>query len=231
MNAQSPILIVEDDEDIRGLLARGFHAEGFDVAEADRVDQALDVVRQQMPRGVIVDITLPDGSGFDICRRLRDGGYSGAIMFLSARDEVQDRAEGLSLGADDYIVKPFAFDELSARLQTHLLRREEMKIVPHVRKAGRLALDLDRSQAIFQDQSVRLSQREADLLAVLIDNVTKPLGRVQIFDKIWVGKDVGSSLNVVDVYIGYLRLKLQAFEKIVGQVIMTIRGKGFMLQL
>lgn len=231
MNAQSPILIVEDDEDIRGLLARGFHAEGFDVAEADRVDQALDVVRQQMPRGVIVDITLPDGSGFDICRRLRDGGYSGAIMFLSARDEVQDRAEGLSLGADDYIVKPFAFDELSARLQTHLLRREEMKIVPHVRKAGRLALDLDRSQAIFQDQSVRLSQREADLLAVLIDNVTKPLGRVQIFDKIWVGKDVGSSLNVVDVYIGYLRLKLQAFEKIVGPVIMTIRGKGFMLQL
>ena len=131
------VLIVEDDSDIRAMLARGLEAEGFSVGVAGCVDDALAAARAEAPEAVVLDITLPDGSGHDVCRSLREGGYPGPILFLSARDEVRDRAEGLALGADDYIVKPFVFDELLARLQTHLLRRKAADAAPHHRHRRR----------------------------------------------------------------------------------------------
>ena len=224
------ILIVEDDSDIRGMLARGLEAEGFSVGVAGRVDDALNAAREQAPEAVVLDITLPDGSGHDVCRSLREGGYPGAILFLSARDEVRDRAEGLALGADDYIVKPFVFDELLARLQTHLLRRREADAPRTVVTAGRLMLDLSVRQMTFGDASARLTPREAELLALLMEQVNKPVSRGDIFDKLWATQG-GLSLNVVDVYVGYLRSKLSDFVRLGGPVIVTVRGKGFMLDL
>ena len=159
-----------------------------------------------------------------------EGGYPGAILFLSARDEVRDRAEGLALGADDYIVKPFVFDELLARLQVHLLRRREADTPRTVFTAGRLTLDVNIRQVSFGDASARLTPREAELLALLMQEVNRPISRGEIFDRLWAGQG-GLSLNVVDVYVGYLRSKLSDFVRLGGPVIVTVRGKGFMLDL
>lgn len=224
------VLIVEDDSDIQGILARGLEAEGFSVGVAERVDDALSAAREDAPEAVVLDITLPDGSGHDVCRSLREGGYPGAILFLSARDEVRDRAEGLALGADDYIVKPFIFDELLARLQTHLLRRREAESPRTLITAGRLVLDLNTRQVSFGDATARLTPREAELLALLMEEISKPISRGDIFDKLWATQG-GLSLNVVDVYVGYLRSKLSDFVRFGGPVITTVRGKGFMLDL
>lgn len=224
------ILIVEDDGDIRAMLARGLEAEGFSVGVAGRVDDALAAARDEAPEAVVLDITLPDGSGHDVCRSLREGGYPGPILFLSARDEVRDRAEGLALGADDYIVKPFVFDELLARLQTHLLRRKAAEQPRTVVTAGRLILDLNIRQVGFADATARLTPREAEVLGLLMDNANQPVSRGDIFDKLWAGQG-GLSLNVVDVYVGYLRTKLSDFVRLGGPVIVTVRGRGFMLDL
>lgn len=224
------ILIVEDDGDIRAMLARGLEAEGFSVGVAGCVDDALSAARDNAPEAVVLDITLPDGSGHDVCRSLREGGYPGPILFLSARDEVRDRAEGLALGADDYIVKPFVFDELLARLQTHLLRRKASEGPRTIVTAGRLILDLNIRQVGFADATARLTPREAELLALLMDAANQPVSRGDIFDKLWAGQG-GLSLNVVDVYVGYLRTKLSDFVRLGGPVIVTVRGRGFMLDL
>src|SRR5918994_1602967 len=117
------ILVVEDDIDIGSMLSRGLRAEGFDVTLVERADEALQSAKGVKPGAVVLDMMLPDGSGRDVCRTLRDRGYTGPILFLSAKDEVRDRAERLSAGADDYVVKPFRFDEFLARLRAQILRR------------------------------------------------------------------------------------------------------------
>ncbi|MET0745455.1 MAG: response regulator transcription factor, partial [Microvirga sp.] len=182
------------------------------------------------PGAVLLDINLPDGSGHDVCRSLREGGFPGAILFLSARDEIRDRAEGLALGADDYIIKPFVFDELVARLRTHLMRREQAEAPRSRLAAGRLLLDLDTRQASCGEASARLTPREADLLAMLMESIGKPVSRADIFDRLWASQG-GLSLNVVDVYIGYLRSKMADFVRYGGPGLVTVRGKGFMLEL
>ncbi|AWN42459.1 response regulator transcription factor [Methylobacterium durans] len=224
------VLIVEDDSDIRAMLARGLEAEGFSVGMAGCVGDALTAARDDAPEAVVLDITLPDGSGHDVCRSLREGGYPGPILFLSARDEVRDRAEGLALGADDYIVKPFVFDELVARLRTHLLRRKESDEPRTIVTAGKLTLDLNTRQMNFGDASARLTPREAELLAMLMDQANKPVSRGDIFDKLWASQG-GLSLNVVDVYVGYLRSKMADFVRFGGPILVTVRGRGFMLDL
>ncbi|MFC7400498.1 response regulator transcription factor [Chelatococcus sp. GCM10030263] len=223
------ILVVEDDADIGSLLARGLEAEGFMVTVVDTAGAALDQARENNPCAVVLDMLLPDGSGLDVCRTLRDTGHIGPILFLSAKDEVRDRAEGLSAGADDYIVKPFQFDELVARLRTHLLRRlgapDGERLI-----AGRLILDLNIRQAHFGEIRVRLTQREAELLAMLMREANRPISRGEIFDRLWATQG-GASLNVVDVYVGYLRGKLADITRASGPAIVTVRGRGFMLDL
>ena len=224
------VLVVEDDGDIRSMLARGLAAEGFTVTEAERADEALATARDAPPAAVVLDIMLPDGSGHQVCRTLREGGYRGAILFLSAKDEVSDRAEGLAVGADDYIVKPFEFEELVARLRTQLLRREGAAAGRDRVAAGKLTLDLTTRQARFNDVQARLTQREAELLALLMQEPNQPLSRGDIFDRLWATQG-GLSLNVVDVYVGYLRIKLGDIARIGGPAIVTVRGRGFMLDL
>lgn len=223
------VLVVEDDGDIGAMLNRGLSAEGFDVTVVGRADEALDTARQCNPCAVVLDIMLPDGSGIDVCRALRDSGHSGPILFLSAKDEVHDRAEGLGAGADDYIVKPFVFGELVARLRAHLLHRlgdsHSGRVV-----AGRLVLDPSSRTVMFGEIHVRLTEREADLLALLMDTPNRPVPRGEIFDRLWASQG-GASLNVVDVYVGYLRTKLAPVSRAGGPQVSTVRGRGFMLDL
>jgi DNA-binding response OmpR family regulator len=223
------VLIVEDDCDIRSMLERGLAAEGFDVAVADRAELALATARTEPPSAIVLDIMLPDGSGHDVCRSLRGEGYKGPILFLSAKDEVGDRVEGLSLGADDYIVKPFDFVELLARLRTQIKRREG-SADPNVLTVGRLSLDQTTRQARFGSAVARLTQRETELLSALMQKPNRPLSRGDIFDQLWASHG-GLSLNVVDVYVGYLRTKLGDIARAGGPIIVTVRGRGFMLDM
>ncbi|KMO42395.1 response regulator receiver protein [Methylobacterium variabile] len=224
------VLIVEDDGDIRAMLARGLSAEGFAVDLAGGVDEALAAARERVPEAVLLDNMLPDGSGHDVCRSLREGGYPGAILFLSAKDEVGDRVDGLAVGADDYIVKPFVFDELLARLRTHLQRRRAAGEARTLVSAGRLSLDLATRQVRFGEITARLTQREAELLAILMEQASRPVTRGDIFDRLWASQG-GLSLNVVDVYVGYLRTKLADIVRAGGPSLVTVRGRGFMLDL
>jgi DNA-binding response OmpR family regulator len=143
---------------------------------------------------------------------------------------VQDRVEGLGMGADDYIVKPFEFAELLARLRTQILRHQDQGLGRNLVQAGRLTLDMLTRQARCGETSARLTQREAELLAALMQAAGRPLSRGDIFDRLWASQG-GLSLNVVDVYVGYLRTKLSDITRTGGPMIVTVRGRGFMLDL
>ncbi|WP_448954807.1 response regulator transcription factor [Labrys neptuniae] len=224
------VLLVEDDTDIGSMLSRGLKVEGFDVTTVERADQALETARDINPCAVVLDMILPDGSGLDVCRALRETGYTGPILFVSAKDEVQDRVDGLTAGADDYIVKPFQFDELVARLRTHLLHRSGTSEEHERLIVGRLVLDHETRQAHYGTVHVRLTQREAELLALLMQSANHPVSRGEIFDRLWATQG-GVSLNVVDVYVGYLRTKFADITRVGGPLIGTVRGRGFMLDM
>jgi DNA-binding response OmpR family regulator len=224
------ILVVEDDPDIGALLDRGLGAAGFRVKWVDTAAGAIRHLAGNAPNAILLDVMLPDGTGNDLCRSLRLKGFAGPILFLSAKDEVSDRVDGLAAGGDDYIVKPFSFDELVARLKAQLLRRKSLDESARVPEVGGLVLDPDTRQARFRDQVAKLTQREADLLAIFMESPNKPISRGDIFDRLWLDQG-GASLNVVDVYIGYLRTKLGDIARAGGPVISTVRGRGFMLEI
>ena len=224
------VLVVEDDPDIGALLDRGLGAAGFSVTWVDTTANALQHAAGQMPNAIVLDVMLPDGTGYELCRALRQKGFHGPILFLSAKDEVSDRVDGLAAGGDDYIVKPFSFDELVARLRAQLMRRASVGAQPDLPEAGGMTLDADTRQARYLDVVAKLTQREAELLALFMEVPNKPIARGDIFDRLWLDQG-GASLNVVDVYIGYLRGKLSDIGKAGGPTIATVRGRGFMLEL
>lgn len=222
------ILIVEDDADIGSLLRRGFAAENYEVELVSDGDSALAAASGKVLEAIILDVMLPGRSGIEVCRALRTAGQTAPIIMLSARSSVNERTEGLLAGADDYVIKPFAFSELLARVRVQALRRDNDEDTSRTLSTGPLALDLETRLLTVGEDRLRLTEREADLLALLMRNAGEPLARGDIFAALWAGHG-GASLNVVDVYIGYLRHKLaEAFPEI-GKPIVTVRGRGFML--
>lgn len=223
------ILIVEDDADIGSVLRRGFSAESYDVELVGDGEQALVVASDKPLCAIILDVMLPGRSGIEVCKALRAAGQTAPIIMLSARSSVSERTEGLMAGADDYLVKPFDFEELLARVRVQELRRENAGedqrhlIVPPI------DLDLETRTATTEAGSTRLTEREVDLLALLMRHAGEPLSRGDIFAALWAGHG-GASLNVVDVYIGYLRHKLGEATPDGGRLIVTVRGRGFMFQ-
>ncbi|WP_300444459.1 response regulator transcription factor [uncultured Mameliella sp.] len=212
------LLIVDDDPQITSALARGLALHGYEAETENRADRALDRLLAGTFRGAIVDVMLGADSGLDLVRTARARGATLPILMLSALSEVEHRAAGLEAGADDYIVKPFSFDELVARL-----RVQECRADRQAPQAARLTLP-DRVLT-GPASEITLTEREADLLCLLAEHAGTPLHRGAIFDHLWATE--GTSENVVDVYIGYLRKKLNGqdfpFE------IRTIRNKGFCL--
>lgn len=223
------ILIVEDDADIGSVLRRGFSAEAYEVELVGDGEQALVVATGKPLCAIILDVMLPGRSGIEVCRALRAAGQTAPIIMLSAKSSVSERTEGLMAGADDYLVKPFDFEELLARVRVQALKRESSGDDQRYLSVPPLELDLETRIVTTEGGSARLTEREVDLLALLMRHAGEPLSRADVFAALWAGHG-GASLNVVDVYIGYLRHKLSEAAPDGGRLIVTVRGRGFMFQ-
>ena len=224
------VLIVEDDPDIASLLERNFASEAMETVHAATGADALNALRHNIFSAVVLDVMLPDLTGIEICQRLRKQDYEATIIMLSARDTVNDRIEGLSAGADDYVVKPFAFEELLARIHAQQRRRQgaaRQGADDDQVMAGKLSYSPATREVGMDGKRVELTEREADLLLYLMRNESRPLSRTDIFDALWQSQG-GVAINVVNVYVGYLRRKLAMLSDKARDSIRTVRGKGFM---
>ncbi|ETW12757.1 transcriptional regulatory protein PrrA [Roseivivax marinus] len=215
------ILIVDDDPEITSALERGLALHGYDAVSEHRTDRALARLRDGDLCAAIVDVMLGGESGLDLVRAIRTAGHPLPVVMLSALAEVEDRAAGLEAGADDYIVKPFSFEELVARLKVQERRAEAARPRP-------ATIDARSRQVIGPTRDVTLTQREFDLLAFLCTTPGEPLSRGAIFDALW-GADGSTNENVVDVYLGYLRRKLDPSSDF-GFEIKTVRNRGFLIE-
>jgi DNA-binding response OmpR family regulator len=207
-------------------LERALRLEGFAVATAADGAAALAAVSAQAPAAIVLDVVLPDIDGRTVAARLRAAGDETPICILSARDEVADRVAGLQAGADDYLVKPFAVEELVARLHA-LLRRGAPHTSGAVLAVGDLRVDPERRSATRAGEALELTRREFDLLEALARHAGLVLTRTQLLEQVW-GYDWEADGNVVDVFVGYLRRKLEAGDR--ERIIHTVRGVGFVLR-
>jgi len=219
------VLVVDDDEALRHGLERALGAEGFAVRLAAGGREALRSVAERPPAAIVLDVGMPDLDGVAVVRRLRDGGFEVPVCILSARDEVSDRVAGLQAGADDYVVKPFAVDELAARLHALLRRHRTPSAAPIV--AGDLVIDPSRRVAMRDGADLNLTRREFELLEAFARHPGHVLSREQLLQQVW-GYTFDVQTNVVDVFIGYLRRKLEAGGR--ARNLHTVRGVGFALR-
>ena len=219
------ILIVDDDPRITDLLRRVLAYEGYTVAVAATGDEALDRTLEHPPDMIVLDIMLPGMDGLEVTRRLRTAGDTVPILLLTARDAVSDRVAGLETGADDYLVKPFAPEELVARVKA-LLRRSQPERADVLRYAD-VELDTGTRVAHRGTREIELSPTEYELLTLFMRRPRQVLTRDIIMDRIW-GLDFEGSTNVMEVYIGYLRSKLEAGGE--PRLIQTVRGVGYVFK-
>jgi two-component system response regulator MprA len=220
------VLVVDDERAVRDSLRRALELEGYDVELAADGEEALERLAQNgEPDAVVLDILMPRMDGLEVCRRLRREGHSLPVLMLTARDEVENRVAGLDAGADDYVTKPFALEELLARLRA-LLRRTTSGSGEVLRFAD-LELDPKTREVRRGGESVDLTRTEFSLLELLHQNPRQVLTRSVIFERVW-GYDFGFSSNSLDVYIGYLRRKTEAGER--PRLIQTVRGVGYALR-
>ncbi|MDI7245942.1 MAG: response regulator transcription factor [Bacillota bacterium] len=216
------ILVVEDEDKIAAFIKKGLEEEGYAVDMVGDGETAIDYALSADYDVIILDIMLPGNDGFAVCREIRARGSSAPVLMLTARDAVDDRVQGLDAGADDYLVKPFAFRELVARVRALLRRPRE--VVPSRLKVGDLALDVRTHAAERGGRKIVLTAREYALLEFLMRNKNQVLTRTQIAEHVW-DYDFLSESNIVDVYIRYLRVKVDAdFEP---KLIQTVRGAGY----
>ena len=221
------VLIVDDDAAILRSLQRALSFEGFSPRTADGGLAALGEVRRRRPDVMVLDVGMPDVDGVAVTRRLRADGHDFPICILSARDEVADRVAGLESGADDYVIKPFALEELVARLGALLRRSGAAAGADGVLVVGDLQVDPARRTAHRAGREVELTRREFDLLEALAAHPGIVLSRAQLLEMVW-GYDFATDGNVVDVFVGYLRRKTEADGE--ARMIHTKRGIGFVLR-
>jgi two-component system response regulator MprA len=220
------VLVVDDERAVRDSLRRALELEGYDVELAADGEEALERLAQNgEPDAVVLDILMPRMDGLEVCRRLRREGHRLPVLMLTARDEVENRVAGLDAGADDYVAKPFALEELLARLRA-LLRRTTGGSGEVLRFAD-LELDPKTREVRRGGESVDLTRTEFSLLELFLLNPRQVLTRSVIFERVW-GYDFGFSSNSLDVYIGYLRRKTEAGDR--PRLIQTVRGVGYALR-
>ena len=222
------ILVVDDEPQINDFLRRGLTYKGFEVAAVSNGEEALNSARDYPPDLVVLDIMLPDMTGYEVCRRLRASGDRNLpILILTARDALTDKISGLDCGADDYITKPFAFEELLARIRANLRRVEHQNRPNRKLEVGDLVIDPAIREVRRGDRLVELTSREFDLLELLTRHQGQVLTKEIIFERIW-GYDNESGIEVIKVYINYLRSKLNAGGK--PDMIHSVRGIGYILK-
>jgi two-component system response regulator MprA len=220
------ILVVDDDPALRAALDRALKLEGYRVSFAHDGRQALQLMTGGSQDAVILDLGLPLMDGVEVCRRVRERGDRTPVLMLTARDAVTDRVEGLDAGADDYLVKPFALDELLARLRA-LLRRTSAVPSEGIVKFGDVVLDLQTMEVRRGQRELQLTRTEFRLLELFMRNPRVVLSRSRIFEEVW-GYDFGASSNALEVYVSYLRRKLEAEGE--TRLIHTVRGVGYALR-
>jgi two-component system, OmpR family, response regulator MprA len=218
------ILVVDDEGAVRQAVQRALTFEGYEVAVAKEGAEALELLALQPVDAVVLDVLMPKIDGFEVCRRLRAAGDSTPVLMLTARGHVDDRVNGLDAGADDYLSKPFALQELLARLRA-LLRRS--KSTSEVLRFADLSLDVDGRELRRGDRLVSLTPTEFLLVELLLRHPRHVLTRTVILEQVW-GYEFPSGTNSLDVYIGYVRRKLEAEGE--PRLVHTVRGVGFVLR-
>lgn len=220
------VLVTDDDRAVREALERALQLAGYEVELASDGDSAIAAIDRRTPDAVVLDIMMPGLDGLAVTRRLRREGNRVPILLLTARDAVGDRVEGLDAGADDYLPKPFALEELLARLRA-LLRRALDKEPADVLRFADLTFDLGSMDARRGSRRFELTTTEAHLLELFMRNPRQVLPRSLIYERVW-GYDFSHSSNALDVYVGYLRRKLEAESE--PRLIHTVRGTGYVLR-
>jgi two-component system response regulator MprA len=222
----STVLIAEDDRAVRTALTRALELEGYRVTVAPDGAAALELLERERPDVVVLDVMMPNVDGLTVCRRMRARGDLTPVLLLTARVEVSDRVSGLDAGADDYLPKPFAVDELLARLRA-LVRRSAYVTGDAVIEVADLRVDESARRAWRGDREMELTKTEFDLLQVLVRNAGIVLTHSRIYDLVW-GYDFGPESKSLAVYVGYLRRKTEDGGE--ARLIHTVRGVGYTLR-
>jgi two-component system, OmpR family, copper resistance phosphate regulon response regulator CusR len=219
----STILVVEDEKKVSALIQQGLQEEGHQVETADSPSLARELIRSKKFELIILDVMLPEMSGMDFAKELRVKGHTGFILMLTALSTIKDKIQGLDAGADDYLTKPFEFEELHARVRALLRRTHDDK---GQLKNGDLAMDLITRQVMRDGMRVELTTKEFSLLEFFMRNIDKVVDRNAIARQVW-GTDFDPDSNVIDVYINHLRKKIDSpFPK---KILKTVVGQGYVL--
>lgn len=226
------ILVVDDEQAVRESLRRSLRFNGYEVLTASDGLEAVETVRAENPELLILDVMMPNMDGLEVCRTLRSEGWDRPILVLTARDGVSDRVAGLDAGADDYLPKPFALEELLARVRSLVRRASADSIAAEAPVESKLSfedleLDADTREVSRGGRAISLTRTEFALLQLLMENPRKVLSRSKILEEVW-GYDFPTSGNALEVYIGYLRKKTEGEGD--ARLIHTVRGVGYVLR-
>ena len=218
------VLIVDDEPNIRDLLATSLRFAGFDIQTAANGTAAVAAVTESEPDIILLDVMLPDMNGFSVTKKLRSAGIQAPILFLTARDEFEDKITGLTVGGDDYLTKPFSLDEVVARIQAILRRTKSAEAEPAVIDAGPVVINQDAHEVSVEGTLVDLSPTEYKLLRFLVMNADRVLTKAQILDHVWE-YDFNGDMGIVESYVSYLRKKIDPISS--RPLIQTKRGVGY----
>ena len=225
-NAEFLVVVAEDDPSVRNAVERVLELEGYRVKTANDGNAALDLIVSSKPHAVVMDVMMPFADGLTVTRELRHRGNRTPVLLLTARHEVGDRVAGLDAGADDYLVKPFAVDELLARVRA-LLRRYESPTSAAVMSIGDLSMDVNKREVKRGGKVLDLTKTEFDLLHILLEQQDIVLSREYLYEHIW-GFNFETNSKSLDVYIGYLRRKLDDSGE--EKLLHTVRGVGYVMR-
>lgn len=225
-NAEFLVVVAEDDPSVRNAVERVLDLEGYQVKTANDGNAALDLIVSSKPHAVVMDVMMPFADGLTVTRELRHRGNRTPVLLLTARHEVGDRVAGLDAGADDYLVKPFAVDELLARVRA-LLRRYESPTSAAVMSLGDLSMDVNKREVKRGGKVLNLTKTEFDLLHILLEQQDIVLSREYLYEHIW-GFNFETNSKSLDVYIGYLRRKLDDSGE--EKLLHTVRGVGYVMR-
>lgn len=221
------VLVVDDESNLTELLSMALRYEGWDIKSAGTGSSAVRVAKEFKPDTVVLDMMLPDFDGMEVLRRLRDDDPTLPVLFLTARDAVEDRIAGLTAGGDDYVTKPFSLEEVVARVRALLRRSVQLtQESSSTLTVGDLSLDEDSHEVIRDGTEISLTATEFELLRFMMRNPKRVLSKTQILDRVW-HYDFGGQANVVELYISYLRKKIDAGR---SPMIHTMRGAGYVLK-
>jgi two-component system OmpR family response regulator len=223
------ILVVDDENSISELIATSLKFVGFDVRTAASGAQALQIAEEFKPHALILDVMLPDQNGFEVCRQIRSEGQNIGVLFLTAKDSVEDKIAGLTIGGDDYVTKPFSLEELVARLRALLRRTGATEVLADDEKIRFADLELDEAthEVKRAGKMIDLSPTEFLLLRYLMINADRVVSKSQILDHVWQ-YDFRGDMGIVETYVSYLRKKIDIFQP---PLIHTVRGVGYRLRL